>query len=287
VKILVVGGSGMLGSDLVPELLSRGHEVLAPSSSELDITDVVSLAKIPVGEFGRLDWCINCAAYTAVDKAETEVREATELNALAPAYLARACLGNGCRLTHISTDFVFDGEAGAPYDEEAPTNPLGVYGRTKLEGEAAVMETHSNAFVVRTSWLYGPSGSSFPRTIIKAFEAGKQLRVVADQVGCPTYTADLARAISDLVETNPFPGIYHACGPNAMSWHAFAELALKTWTGEDVMVEPIATEDWPTPAKRPPYSVLSTVKLQGLGIKPMRSVADALSDFCQRLPKFG
>lgn len=284
-RILVVGGTGMLGSDLVPELRSRDHEVIAPSSNEFDITDPESIARLPFGEFGQVDWCINCAAYTAVDKAETEVREATELNTLAPGYLARACLGSGCRLVHVSTDFVFDGEASEPYDEDAPTNPLGVYGRTKRDGENAVLETHQNAVVVRTSWLYGPNGNSFPRTMIKAHGAGKQLRVVADQTGCPTYTLDLARTIADLIEKTPFPGIYHACSPDPMTWHGFAELTLATCTGAPVHIEPIRSSDWPMPAKRPKYSVLSTAKLQALGISPMSSTHESLSDFCQRLPR--
>jgi dTDP-4-dehydrorhamnose reductase len=276
VRILVVGGSGMLGSDLVPELRGRGHDVLAPSSSGLDITDPASVAQIPAHSFGRLDWVVNVAAYTAVDKAESEVRAATELNALGPGYLAQACASEGSRLLHVSTDFVFDGQAAEPYGEDHATNPLGVYGRSKRDGENAVLSAHSNAIIVRTSWLYGPHGGSFPRTMLLARQAGRTLRVVADQIGSPTYTGDLARVLADMIEKDAFPGIYHATGSEAMTWHAFAELIL----GE--RIEAITTDQYPTAAKRPPYSVLSNAKLAALGIEPMRPVAEALREFKSR-----
>ncbi|HTQ12084.1 MAG TPA: dTDP-4-dehydrorhamnose reductase [Fimbriimonadaceae bacterium] len=290
-RILVLGGSGMLGTDLVSEVRSRRHEVVAPATPEdLDITDPSAMARLGSGELGQFDWVLNCAAYTAVDKAESEVREATEINVLGPGYLAEAVKGIGAKLIHISTDFVFDGRATEPYAEDAPTNPLGVYGRTKRDGEEAVLDANPNALVVRTAWLYGPNGASFPRTMILAMEAGKNLRVVADQTGCPTYTADLARVLLDLVERNAFPGIYHAGGPEAMTWHEFATRAIRAWTKSGAptprygtVIEPIKTEDWPTPAARPKYSVLGMAKLEALGIEPMRPVDDALAEFCSRL----
>lgn len=283
----------MLGSDLLPALSERGHEVVAPSSKELDITDPTSVAQIPAGTFGKFDWVVNCAAYTAVDKAESEVREATELNALAPGYLAHACATAGgfalpCRLLHVSTDFVFDGSATEPYDEDAETNPLGVYGRTKRDGERAVLEAQPSAVVVRTSWLYGPNGGSFPRTILRAWLAGKTLRVVSDQTGSPTYTADLARSIADLVESNPYPGIYQATGPDTLSWQQFAVKALEAWNrvhkeAREIDVAPIKTEDWPTPATRPKYSALSNRKIRDAGVAAMRPVDEALTEFVARL----
>ncbi|HVT11017.1 MAG TPA: dTDP-4-dehydrorhamnose reductase [Fimbriimonadaceae bacterium] len=284
-KFLVVGADGMLGTDLVAELRSRGHAVTTPSLAELDIADPESVVRI--GELGEFDWVINCAAYTAVDKAETEVREATEVNHLGAGYLAGAVQGIGAKLVHVSTDFVFDGKATEPYREDAPTNPLGVYGRTKRDGEEAVRASNANALIVRTAWLYGPNGSSFPRTMIRAHQAGKRLRVVADQTGSPTYTADLARVLVDLAEKNAFPGIYHAVGPEAMTWHAFATRAIRAWQRvrgepEGVEIEPIKTEDWPTPAARPKYSVLSMEKIAELGIAPMRPVDEALEEFCRR-----
>lgn len=286
----------MLGSDLVAELLRRGNDVTAPAlPQDLDITDPTDMARLASGEVSQFDWIVNCAAYTAVDKAETDVREATEINTIGAGYLATAARTLGAKLIHISTDFVFDGQATKPYSEDAPTNPLGVYGRTKRDGEEAVIENNPNALIVRTAWLYGPNGNSFPRTMIRAFLAGKQLRVVSDQVGCPTYTADLARFLVDLVETNAFPGIYHAVGPEAMTWHQFAIRAIRAWqrthdpmpsdptTQRPISIEPITTEEWPTPAKRPKYSVLSTAKIKGLGIARMRPVDEALAEFCARL----
>ena len=178
-KVLVIGGSGMLGSDVVAELRSRNAEVEAPGSSEIDITDPESMAKVAM--MRGFNWCVNCAAYTAVDLAESEVQKATVLNALGPGYLARACAVAGFKLLHVSTDFVFDGAAGTPYTEDSPTNPLGVYGRTKLEGEHAVLAGLPTSLILRTSWLFGANGKSFPRTIIGAWQAGKDLRVVSDR----------------------------------------------------------------------------------------------------------
>jgi dTDP-4-dehydrorhamnose reductase len=286
-KLLVIGGSGMLGTDLCAEAASRGLEVFAPSSTELDITNLEHTASIALDP-GWFDWCVNCAAYTAVDKAESEREQAVELNTLAPGYLAGACSMAGIKLIHISTDFVFDGSATSPYAENAPTRPLGVYGESKRQGELSVLSGHSNASIVRTSWLYGARGRCFPKTMISAWEAGKALRVISDQTGCPTYTVDLARVLLDMIEKNARPDIYHACGPTVTTWHGFAVDAITAWrdlTGSDrsVEVEPIPTEAYPTPARRPKYSVLSCERLAALGIEPMRPLGEALADFVGKL----
>lgn len=277
----------MLGSDLVAELVTRGHEVHSPSSVELDITDPLSVAAIAMTP-GAYDWCINCAAYTAVDKAETEVQQATELNMLGPGYLSNSCSMAGIKLIHISTDFVFNGEGASPYHEDDPTAPLGVYGQTKRDGELAVLSGNTNALVVRTSWLFGVHGRSFPRTMIGAWKAGKPLRVVNDQIGCPTYTVDLSRVLVDLVERNAYPGIYHACGPTVTNWHAFASEAITLWGSENgdprlVDVTGIPSSEYPTPAKRPHYSVLSCSKLEDLGIAPLQALPLALAAFVSKL----
>lgn len=278
-RLLVIGGSGMLGSDVVAEAVARGNEVLAPTHAELDITDPVSVAQLAAKTFGEFDAAINCAAYTAVDRAETEIDEATDLNAIAPGLVAGALGMAGIPLMHLSTDFVF-GEMAANdggLDEDHATNPLGVYGRTKLDGEFSVLSGPN--WVVRTSWLFGPNGASFPRTMIRAHEAGRPLRVVADQVGTPTYTGHLARNLLHLLEANVEPGIYHSAGPEAMSWHEFAMWTLREWTGVEPSIEPIRTEDWPTPAVRPRYSALISRK----GVPSMPPIRMAIAEFCERL----
>lgn len=276
--VVVFGGSGMLGTDVRAELDRRGKSWVAPSSSEADLTDPGSVAAI-FSTLAEPKFCINCAAFTAVDLAESQPDRAYAINAIGTGYLAQMCAIAGVKLLHVSTDFVFDGQATEPYREDAPTNPLGVYGASKLEGERSVLS--ASGTVVRTSWLFGPHGKSFPRTILSAYQAGKTLRVVADQVGGPTYTPDLARVLVDLIELpmGPPPGIFHASGPDAMSWYELAArvVAAAGGNGEDVI--PIATEDWPTPAKRPKYSVLSNEKLQILGIAPMRSMYVVIPEF--------
>ena len=262
----------MLGSDLVPELKKRGHEVLAPTRQELDLKDLEQIATIAQLD---LDWVINCAAYTAVDQAESEPDEAAWLNTLVPRYVAMACALGGCRMVHISTDFVFDGQADQPYKEDAEMNPLQVYGQTKRDGEEAVLSALATAWVVRTSWLYGVQGKSFPRTMIGARRTGKALRVVADQVGCPTFTPELARVLADLIEVPGRGGLLHATGPDAMSWFEFAQLILDKETN----IEPIPTDAWPTPAKRPHYSVLGCEKLATLGITPMEPAPQSIARF--------
>lgn len=285
---LVLGHKGMLGSDLVAELERRGQEVVGLDLPEFDLTQPEHIARIAAKEFGAIDWAFNCAAYTAVDRAETERDLAFQVNALGVGYLGQACQLAGVKLMHVSTDFVFDGTKIGPYAEEDPTHPLGAYGESKLAGETSALS--SGAVVVRTAWLYGPHGASFPRTMIRAWRAGKSLRVVADQRGNPTYTAELARVMADLASKNAYPGVYHAAGPDAMTWYEFALFAIRTYRDEvlgskdPVEIEPIRTEDWPTPARRPSRSVLSFEKVAAMGIRPMASTAKSLLEFVRRLP---
>ncbi len=276
-KILLIGGYGMLGSDLREEFVRRGWEVAAPTLEEVDITDPIQVAGC--AEVAG-DWVVNAAAYTAVDKAESEPDEAMMVNGLAVGYLGQMAAMAGSKFLHISTDFVFDGTKSEPYTEDDATNPLGEYGRSKLVGEEQAL-SHAGV-VVRTAWLFGPNGGSFPRTMIRVAREGKPLRVVADQTGCPTYTRDLARVIADLIAKDAYPGVYHAVGPDTMSWHQFAVRTLEA-AGIDYEVAPISTADYPTPAKRPAYSVLSTAKIAAMGIAPMRPTDEALAEFVSRL----
>ncbi len=281
-KVLVLGASGMLGQDVVRELDTRGHEVTPFTSKQLNLVDQKAVRDCVALGKKRHDWVINCAAYTAVDKAEEEPENAWDINSEAVLNLAEK-LERGPRLLHLSTDFVFDGEKATPYDEDDEPNPLGVYGQTKLDGERYVEAMLDDAVIFRTSWLYGPNGKSFPRTMINALEAGKHPRVVNDQVGCPTYTADLALACVLAIEKAIPTGLYHAAGKDSMTWHRFAELTLSTWKGEPVVVDAISSSEYPTPAKRPPYSVLNTSKLAAVGISPWQDTQDCLKDFCDRI----
>lgn len=278
-RALVFGGRGMLGTDLVAEFQKRAIETVAPSSREADVADPAQVAEWLSRGWDRV---VNLAAYTAVDKAETEPDEAIRVNALGGGYVARGCALHGVPLLHVGTDFVFDGEKGEPYVETDRTNPLCSYARSKRQGEEAILLSGANAILARTSWLFGPNGASFPRTILRAAKAGKKLRVVADQTGCPTYTADLARVLADLVALQPPAGIYHCAGPEPMTWHELAVRTLRA-AGIDAPVEPITTEEWPTPATRPKYSVLSFEKVAALGVEPMRPIDDALREFIDRL----
>lgn len=286
--VLVTGGSGMLGTDVVAALLTRGHTVEAPSHVELDATDPGAVSAHLIEPSFRFDACINCAAYTAVDRAETETDIATAVNSLAPAYLSRACALSSTQFLHISTDFVFDGTKGEPYVETDPVNPLSVYGQTKLEGEEEALAGNQQAVVLRTAWLFGPHGKSFARTMVMAAREGRALRVVADQTGSPTYSPDLAEIIVDCLEAKLPGGIYHAAGPDVMTWHGLAVAVIQAdrrLRGDDhpVVVEAIKTSDWPTPARRPTYSALSSEKLRFAGIPLVPPIALAIADFVSRL----
>ena len=272
----------MLGTDLVVVLRDRGHEVTAFSSKDLDLTDHRAVQECPALSKKRHDWVINCAAYTAVDKAEEEPEKAWDLNEEGALNLGER-LENGPRLIHISTDFVFDGTKRTPYLETDEPNPLCTYGQTKLGGERYIEAMTEDAMIFRTSWLYGVHGKCFPKTMITAYEAGKTLRVVNDQIGCPTYTVDLAIACAEAIEQRLETGIYHACGADPMSWHDFAEMTLKLWTGKDIPIEGIPTSEYPTPAHRPHYSVLDTNKLKNEGISPWRKTLVCLQEYCNQL----
>lgn len=290
-KILLTGSAGMLGSDLLRTLVDRGHEVRSPWRIDFDVTAPESIDRLRKGDFGRYDWIINCAAFTAVDQAESDRMAAMRVNAVAPGMLGVATQGCGARVLHLSTDFVFDGGATTPYREDSPTGPVNFYGQSKRMGEENLMKEAPDSVVVRTSWLFGPKGKSFPRTMIEAFRAGKELRVVADQRGRPTYTMDLAAVLADLVERGVAGGIYHAAGPDIVTWWDLAVLSIeadlarsgKEIAGVTGAIQPVTTAEYPTPAKRPAYSVLDTTKLEAAGFGPMRPVREALTEFVERL----
>ena len=259
-KILVTGAKGQLGSEL-KELSSHysQFEWLFADRSFLDLSDLNSITKVLDSLQPQI--IINCAAYTAVDKAETETELADLLNHQAVAVMAQWSAAHDCRLVHISTDYVFDGNSSTALTEEAPTGPINVYGQTKLAGEQACLREHPNAIVIRTSWVYSRFGNNFVKTMSRLMQDRDSLNVVNDQIGSPTYAADLAQAILTII-THPHwqAGIYHYSNEGEISWYEFA-LAIQQIGGFNCAISGIPSSDYPTPAQRPRYSLLDKSKI--------------------------
>lgn len=254
-RILVTGGNGQLGSQL--KHFSSNYsktEFLFTDLPDLDITDESQIESV-LSSF-RPAWIINCAAYTAVDLAETEVDAANRLNTDAPALLARLSDKYHIRLVHISTDYVFDGKGNIPYVEDHPKNPQGIYAQTKAVGEDLVMANNPTSIIIRTSWLYSAYGKNFLKTVLRLAAEKGSMRIVSDQVGTPTWTGDLAQAIMKMIELNANAGIYHFSNEGVCSWFDFAK-AIVEIQGIECTVEPISTSEYPLPAPRPYYSVLN------------------------------
>lgn len=259
-KILVTGANGQLGSEL-KELSSHysQFEWVFADRSVLDLSDLNSITKVL--ENLQPQVIINCAAYTAVDKAETETELADVLNHQAVAVMAQWSASYDCRLVHISTDYVFDGNSSVALTEEAPTAPINVYGQTKLVGEQACLKENPKAIVIRTSWVYSRFGNNFVKTMSRLMQERDQLSVVNDQIGSPTYAADLAQSIMTIItHPNWQAGIYHFSNEGEISWYEFA-LAIQEIGGFDCLVSGIPSSDYPTPAKRPHYSLLDKSKI--------------------------
>lgn len=253
-KALVTGANGQLGRCMA-QAAPAGVEIVAAGSAQLDIRDAAAVEAFVSG--ARPDLIFNCAAYTAVDKAESEEDAALAVNAHGVSHLADAARRHDARLVHVSTDFVFDGCSGVPYRPDAPAGPTGAYGRTKLAGERAAGE---DALIVRTAWVYGPVGHNFVRTMLRLMAERDEVRVVADQIGTPTYAPSLASALWALAGTGA-RGIHHYTDSGAASWYDFAVAIQEEALAAGLLdraapVIPIATRDFPTPAVRPHYSVL-------------------------------
>lgn len=266
-NILVTGANGQLGNSL-RDIAAQypQHTFTFTDVQELDITDAAAISTMV--DALQTDLIINCAAYTAVDKAESDIQLAHRLNAEAPGLLAKAAADRGAGIIHISTDYVFDGKAHTPYTEEQPTNPQSAYGTTKLAGEQAVMTANPHHIILRTAWLYSPYGNNFVKTMLRLGHERNQLGVVYDQVGTPTYAPDLARAImaaADHIETTS--GIFHYSNEGVISWYDFTKAIHRIASITTCQVSPIRSEAYPTPAARPHYSVLDKAKTkQVLGI---------------------
>lgn len=281
-KILVTGGTGQVGFELMRAFASMG-EVIAPSRSTLDLTDPAAIASF-VRRL-RPQIVLNAAAYTAVDRAEKEVAMAHAVNAHAPEVLAVEARRTGALLLHYSTDYVFDGSKAAPYQEQDPTSPLNVYGATKLAGEQAVLAAHDEALVLRSSWVYGLRGTNFLLTVRRLAAAGGPLRIVDDQWGSPTWCRSIAQASARILSgtgeggelrLRGQPGLYHLACSGCATWCAFARRIVALGDDPSVVVEPIATSDYPTAARRPSYSVLDCSLLEKTFKVVMPSWQDAL-----------
>jgi dTDP-4-dehydrorhamnose reductase len=255
-RLLVTGAAGMLGTDVAAAAERAGHEVHALARADLDVLDAPAVRTAVAA--ARPDAIVNCAAYTDVDGAEADEAAATALNGDAAGHVAAAARAAGAFAVHISSDYVFDGRATRPYLESSPTAPLGAYGRSKLAGERAVAAAAPGGgyAIVRTAWLFGAHGGNFVATMLRLARERDELTVVDDQVGCPTFTGHLARALVALAEARA-PGIHHVAGGGACSWHDLAAAAFAA-RGLDVEVARGRTADLGRPAPRPAYSVLRT-----------------------------
>ena len=271
-RILVTGACGQLGNEMQLQALQHpqyrwfftdvchadGHG--GTPIVHLDITNQFAIEAFV--QENEIDLIINCAAYTAVDRAEADEEKARLLNAVAPGYLANAIERRGGQLVQISTDYVFDGTAHTPYTEEAPTCPTSAYGRTKLEGERTVLEVNPSALIIRTAWLYSCFGNNFVKTMLRLGREKTELGVIFDQIGTPTYARDLAVAIMAAVSQGIQPGIYHFSDEGVCSWYDFTKAIHRLADITTCHVRPLHTVEYPTPAARPHYSVLDKTKIK-------------------------
>lgn len=283
-KLLVLGAGGQVGTELRRARLPSGMMLTALDRAGLDITDRAAIDAAIRRE--RPDLVVNAAAYTAVDKAESDADAAFAANAAAPGHIAEACAKAGIPLIHISTDYVYDGSKIGPYVEGDPINPLGVYGSSKAQGDAAVAAALAEHVILRTAWVYSAHGGNFVKTMLRLANERPSLRVVADQHGAPTAAADIAAAVIAVAARIGAGegrwGVFHFTGAGTATWHEFAE-AIVAMAGKTVPVAAIATADYPTPARRPANSVLDCAKIAaayGIAARPWR---DALADVVAEL----
>lgn len=280
-KILILGSQGQLGKEFT-EYLKNKEEVYAFSHSELDILDSKKLINV-IQEI-RPDCVINCAAYTKVDKAEEEIEECFKINVIGAKNVSYASYKIGAKIIYFSTDYVFDGNKDIPYKEFDFTNPLSIYGKTKLLGEEYTKVHNPNHLILRISWLYGIHGNNFVKTIVKKGIEEKKLRIVEDQKGSPTYTLDVVKQTLKLIEEDKV-GIYHASNQGEVSWYEFAKKIFELLNLNNIEITPIKTGDYPAKAKRPKYSVLENYYLKLENLNMMRDWESALKDFLKTYGK--
>lgn len=282
IKIIVTGSNGQLGSEL-KELASHYPEIdfVFFNRNELSIADKAALQT--VFELYQPNYFINCAAYTAVDKAEEEKELATQINGTAVGEIAKLCERNNCRLIHISTDYVFDGLAREPLNESDKVSPVNAYGESKLLGEQLGLQNNPGAIVIRTSWVYSSYGKNFVKTMLRLMKEKESIGVVNDQIGSPTYAADLAQAILQIITWGKWvPGIYNYSNEGIISWFEFA-VEIKKLINVSCTVNPIDTAQFPTPAKRPAYSVLDKTKIQATFNIQLKDWKESLQECIRKL----
>ncbi|MEI9908889.1 MAG: dTDP-4-dehydrorhamnose reductase [Bacteroidota bacterium] len=285
-KIAVTGANGQLGMELRDaSVLYPQYEFIFLSRSQLAIENTASVNSFFTKNHPQ--YCINCAAYTAVDAAESAREEAFRINTEAVGVLAAACKEYNCRLMHISTDYVFDGEAFVPYKEDSPTNPQSVYGASKLAGEILAMQNNPETIIIRTSWVYSSYGKNFVKTMLRLMQEKDVINVVNDQYGSPTYAADLAEVLMKIIASQTWqPGIYHFSNDGAISWYDFAG-CIKKVTASSCKINPVPTSAYPAKAKRPAYSVLDKTRImQTFGIE-LKNRKQSLAGCIQKINKGG
>ncbi|WP_298498917.1 dTDP-4-dehydrorhamnose reductase [uncultured Methanobrevibacter sp.] len=275
-KILITGSNGMLGHDL-EDVLKDTHELILTTSKTLDITDKDKTIDFIVEN--KPDVVINCAAYTDVDGCETNQELAYAVNGDGVRNLALGCRQIDCPLVHISTDYVFDGTARDPIEEDGEIGPISVYGKSKLKGEQAIQEILDKYYILRTAWLYGINGKNFPKTMLELAKNHSEITVVYDEVGTPTYTPDLAYGISQIIETDYY-GIYHLTNSGSCSWCEFAKYIFEI-AGADVRVIPVTASEFSRPAPRPSYSVLKNKRWIENGFEPLRDYREAIKEYIE------
>jgi len=262
ITVLVTGGNGQLASCIKD--VEKQHDdlnVIYTDYLELDISDLNQVEAFFKAN-NKIDYCINCAAYTDVDKAEIEIDKAFEINAVGPKNLAKTCNNHNVVLIHISTDFVFDGTKTEPYVETDIANPISVYGASKLQGEVEVQKIVKEHFIIRTAWLYSEYGQNFMKTMLRLAETRDEISVVSDQIGTPTYAKDLAEVIIRIIiSNNQNYGLYHYSNKGIASWYDFAK-AIFNLSKRTIITNPIKNNAYPTPAKRPIFSVLDKFKIE-------------------------
>lgn len=274
-NVLVTGATGQLGYDIMKELKRRKIPATGLGSRDCDITDRASVMNT-VKQL-RPDAVIHCAGYTAVDRAEEEPDKCHLINVMGTRYLAEACKEYNCRLLYVSTDYVFDGQGDTPWKPEDKRAPQGQYGKTKYLGELEVENQLDHYFIVRISWVYGSNGSNFVKAVLKKGKDGQPVSVVSDQIGSPTYTADAARLMVDMIQTEAY-GTYHVTNEGYCSWYDFA-CKIFDMAHMDVDVCTVTSEEFGAKAKRPKNSRLDKTKLEASGFSPLPAWEDALSRF--------